>query len=279
MTPMSRRTVTFTCTLTGALLAACIGWYARYVHPYRLRIGQEVVQLPRQHPDLDGLTIAFVTDTHIGPHFDTPSLAPVIEHLRGLKPDILLLGGDYISESPRFMPDAAKAIAEMVKTSRLGAWGVFGNHDLANVREQLVEALQAIGVNLLENDAACVATGQGDLWIAGVADAMLAKPDLAQTFSRIPPDAATILLWHEPDLAPFAARFSPMLQLSGHTHGGQVRLPGLGPIALPRLGRRYVSGRYLVGDMPLYVSNGIGMYRPPVRLNCPPELTILRLIA
>ena len=279
MTTRSLRTFALLGALAGIVAGAGIAWYARFVHPFRLRIRHELFQLPRQHAALDGLTIAFVTDTHVGPHFSADDLAPVIEHLRELRPDILLLGGDYICESPRFMPDAARALAEMVPTARLGAWGVLGNHDLANIRERIVEPLQSIGVHVLENEAARVQTDRGELWIAGVADAMLAKPDLARTFADIPADAATILLWHEPDLALFAARFAPMLQLSGHTHGGQVQLPGIGAIALPKLGRRYASGSYLVGSMPLYVSNGIGMYRPPVRLNCPPELTVFRLIA
>ncbi len=279
MTIRSFRAIAVLLALAGTVLGTAVAWYARFVHPYRLRIGHEVFELPRQHAELDGLTIAFVTDTHVGPHFAAADLDPVIAQLRELKPDILLLGGDYICESPRYMADAAISIGEMVKTARFGAWGVLGNHDLANIRERVVEPLREIGVHLLENEAARVATGQGELWIAGAADAMLAKPDLKRTFAGIPVDAATILLWHEPDLAPFAARYAPMLQLSGHTHGGQVRLPRFGAITLPRLGRKYVSGRYLVGAMPLYVSNGIGMYRPPVRLNCPPELTVIHLVA
>lgn len=279
MTIRSRRAISVLLALGGVVLGAAVAWYARFVHPYRLRTGHEVFELPRNHAELDGLTIAFVTDTHIGPHFAATDLEPVIAHLRELQPDVLLLGGDYICESPRFMADAAVAIAEMVKTARFGAWGVLGNHDLANIRERIVEPLREIGVRVLENEAARVVTDRGELWIAGIADAMLAKPDLARTFANIPADAAAILLWHEPDLAPLAARYTPMLQLSGHTHGGQVRLPRLGAIALPRLGRNYVGGRYLVGAMPLYVSNGIGMYRPPVRLNCPPELTVIHLVA
>lgn len=279
MTIRSRRAIVILLALAGVVLGAAIAAYARFVHPYRLRIGHEVFQVPRQHAELDGLTIAFVTDTHVGPHFTVADLDPVIAQLRELKPDILLLGGDYISESPRFMADAAIVLGEMVKTARFGTWGILGNHDLANFRDRVVDPLVAAGVHVLENEAVRVPTDRGEIWIAGVADAMLAKPDLARTFSGIPTDAATILLWHEPDLAPFAARYAPMLQLSGHTHGGQVSVPGIGAIALPKLGRRYVSGRYLVGTMPLYVSNGIGMYRPPVRLNCPPELTVIHLVA
>ena len=279
MTIRSFRSVAFILALAGTVVGAAVGWYARFVHPYRLRVGHEVFQLPRQHAGLDGLTIAFVTDTHVGPHFAADDLEPVLQHLRELKPDVLLLGGDYICESPRFMEDAAIAVGEMVKTARFGAWGVLGNHDLANVRARIVGPLRDAGVHVLENEAARVATDRGELWSGGGADAMMAKPDLARTFAGIPVDAATILLWHEPDLAPFAARYAPMLQLSGHTHGGQVRLPRIGAIALPRLGRKYTSGRYLVGAMPLYVSNGIGMYRPPVRLNCPPELTVIHLVA
>lgn len=279
MTGRFVRGLTVLLVLAGTVLACGVAWYARYVHPYRLRVIHDVIHLPRQHQHLDGLTIAFVTDTHIGPCFAASALTPVIERLQRARPDILLMGGDYICESPRFMGEAAAVLEKMVQSARFGTWAVLGNHDLANIRERVVGPLHAIGVHVLENQSACITTDRGDLWIVGIADAMLGKPDLSRAFAQIPVQAAAIALWHEPDRAGETACFGPMLQLSGHTHGGQVRLPWVGPLALPRLGKTYVSGRYQVGDMTLYVSNGLGMYRPPVRLNCPPELTILHLVA
>ncbi|HEV2065982.1 MAG TPA: metallophosphoesterase [Thermomicrobiales bacterium] len=260
--------------LTGIVIAAA----SRFVLPFRFRLAHVVVELPRDHRALAGTTIAFVTDTHIGPHFTRDHIAPVVSMLERVKPDIILFGGDYISESPRYMEHVAPVIGAIARTARDGSWGILGNHDLSNIRHRIVGPLEAEGVRMLSNDAACVTLSGGQLWIAGLDDAILGKPDLDATFSQIPPGAMTILLWHEPDLAEDAARYAPHLQLSGHSHGGQVRLPFLGELSAPVLGRRFVQGRYQIGEMILYVSNGVGMYRPPVRFNCPPEVTLIHLV-
>jgi predicted MPP superfamily phosphohydrolase len=263
------------CSFVGGLIVA---WRARFVAPYRAQVAHVVVQLPRKHGNLAGLTIVFVTDTHVGPYFAASDLEPVIERLEHIQPDIVLFGGDAICESPRFLKHTTPVLARMAKTARYGAWGVLGNHDIANTRERVVPALESAGIAVLENQAICVETDRGPLWIVGIADALLGKPDLNRAFGAVPAEAAAICLWHEPDLAGEAAPYGAFLQLSGHTHGGQVRLPGIGPIATPTLGKRFVQGRYAIGDMELYVSPGLGVYRPPVRLNCPPELTVIRLI-
>lgn len=260
--------------LTGTIAAVA----SRFVLPFRVRLKHIFIRLPRDHRPLSGTTIAFVTDTHIGPHFTADRIASVVSMLDRVRPDIILFGGDYISESPRYMQDVAPAIGTIARTARYGSWGILGNHDLSNIRHRIVAPLEAEGVRMLVNDAACVTLPRGQLWIAGLDDAILGKPDLEATFSQIPPGAMTILLWHEPDLAEDAARYAPHLQLSGHSHGGQVRLPFLGEVSAPVLGRRFVQGRYQIGDMILYVSNGVGMYRPPVRFNCPPEVTLIHLV-
>src|SRR5690606_73782 len=172
----------------------------------------------------------------------------------------------------------APMMGRMARTARYGAWGVMGNHDLANLRGRVMPPLEDEGISLLANQAVAVETDRGPLWIVGVDEAILGSPDLDAAFKDVPVDAAAICLWHEPDLAEKAAPYGPFLQLSGHTHGGQVRLPIIGPLAAPNMGRKYVQGRFQIEDMELYVSRGLGVYRPPVRFNCSPELTIIRLL-
>ena len=259
---------------TGLLVA----WWARYRAPFRVRVRQVVVQLPRKHQGLAGLTIAFVTDTHVGPHFRASSLEPLVDDLVAMRPDVVVFGGDYISESPRFLNEAAPVLARIAQTGRYGAWGVLGNHDMANSRTRVMPALQEAGIPILVNEAVRVQTDRGALWLVGIDDGLLGEPNLDAAFAPVPPDAAAICLWHEPDRVQESAPYGAFLQLSGHTHGGQVRLPLIGPLAAPSLGETHVQGRFQVGDMELYVSPGLGIYRPPVRLNCPPELTIVRLI-
>ncbi len=262
----------------GLLVGALLAWRARFVAPYRAQVQHVLVQTPRHHRNLAGLTIAFVTDTHVGPHFAASDLEPVVIRLAEIAPDIVLFGGDYICESPRFMAEAATVLGQMAAAARFGAWGVLGNHDLANIRERVLPPLEAAGIRILTNDAACVETDRGPLWIVGLDDGLLGEVDLEAGFAKAPPGAAVMCLWHEGDRVEEAAPYGAFLQLSGHSHGGQVRLPGIGAMAAPTLGKRYPLGRYAIGDGELYVSAGLGMYRPPVRFNCPPELTIVRLI-
>ncbi len=262
----------------GFAAGVVMAWWARFIAPHRFEVRQVVVQTPRKHRKLAGLTIAFATDTHVGPHFRASDLEPVVQRLEEIRPDIVLFGGDYICESPRFMASAAPVLGRMVRSARYGAWGVMGNHDLANIRSRVVPPLEDAGIRILANEAACVETDRGPLWIVGVDDGLIGEVDLDSAFANVPPDGAAICLCHEPDRVEESAPYGAFLQLSGHSHGGQVRLPGIGPIAAPQLGKRFPLGRYQVGDGELYVSAGLGMYRPPVRFNCPPELTVIRLL-
>jgi predicted MPP superfamily phosphohydrolase len=274
---MSRRAIA---VILGslALIGLVAGWRARFVSPIRTRVTQVIMPLPRRHGHLDGITIAFVSDTHIGPHFRTDDLHPTIAALRKLHPDVLILGGDYVSESPRFIDPSISALADIAAAARYGTWAILGNHDIANTRERIEEALGKANIPVLANASAEVVTEKGALWLTGIDDAILGKPDLIGAFQSVPADAATIALWHEPDRAEEVVPFDPIFMLAGHTHGGQVRIPGIGPIAAPKLGERYVLGRYDVDGMPLYVSSGVGMYRPPVRFNCPPEVLVITLL-
>ena len=278
---MDRRTgkrLLLTFVVLACAAGVVIALLSRFVLPFRPQLKHLVVRLPRHHGNLNGTTIAFVTDTHVGPHFSADDLAPIASMLGEIQPDIILFGGDYISESPRFLEDTAPALGAIAATARFGSWGILGNHDLSNIRSRITTSLEGQGIRMLVNDAACVALPAGELWIAGIDDAILGHPVLDDAFHQIPADATTILLWHEPDLAQEAAPYGAFLQLSGHSHGGQVRIPLIGAISAPVLGRRFVQGRFEIGDMTLYVSNGIGMYRPPVRLNCPPEVTLIHLV-
>src|SRR5690606_2300904 len=129
-------------SLVGAVgVVAGAGLYARFIHPFRPRVNHQFVELPRAHKHLDGVTIAFVTDLHVGPHFTAEDLEPTIQALRHLRADIVLFGGDYISESPRYLADVQEPLTRMASTARIGSWGMLGNHDVANIRSRVMEML------------------------------------------------------------------------------------------------------------------------------------------
>jgi hypothetical protein len=132
---------------------------------------------------------------------------------------------------------------------------------------------------MLRNQSHVIERESQKLWIAGIDDALEGKADLKRTLADVPAQDATILLAHEPDFADYAARSPIDLQLSGHSHGGQVRIPGIGPIVLPAMARKYHTGLNRVGRMQVYTSCGLGVINPPVRLNCPPEVTLITLQA
>lgn len=193
------------------------------------------------------------------------------------RPDLLLLGGDFICESPRYTPEATAALRDYITAAPLGAFAVLGNHDYANDAPRLTSHFEAAGIRVLRNESARIEVHGADLWIAGIDDALLSTADPDQTFTSIPSGANAIALWHEPDWADEIVKFGPALQLSGHTHGGQFRLPLLGHLAAPKGGRRYVLGMHDVDGMPVYTSRGVGVYRPPIRVLCPPEVTLVTL--
>jgi predicted MPP superfamily phosphohydrolase len=226
---------------------------------------------------LSGLRIGFASDTHVGPFVRGADVGRALDLLVKATPDLLLLGGDFICESPRYAEEAAEALGEAARRAPLGALAVLGNHDYACDAPLLIGALERVGIRVLRNEAARVVVGERELWIAGIDDGMLGTPDQARAFAAVPPGAAALALWHEPDWAEATARHGAILQISGHSHGGQVRLPLLGGIAAPAGGRRFVSGLSDAAGMPVYTSRGVGVYRPPVRILCPPEVTLLTL--
>ena len=270
-------------TLAAGGLTASEIYRARYVYPYQPVLERFELTLPPDHPDLAGMTIAFITDTHVGPFIAVEDLARAVELLDGESPDLVLLGGDYVSESPRYSRDTTDVLAGVISAAPLGGYAVLGNHDLATSNSasltRVEEEFERAGIPVLRNQAAEVRYRGASLYIGGIDDTLLGDDQPGDAFAQIPDGAAAIALWHEPEFAELAAAQGAFAQLSGHTHGGQVRLAGIGPIGLPVHGKRYVIGHGVADGMPIYTSRGVGVYRPPARYNCPPEVTFITLIA
>jgi len=277
---MSRRSFLVGGALGGAAAAGLTlfeAYAARYVNPYKPVLERVSIPVPADHPGLAGLRIGFITDTHVGPFISADDLQRATDLIAAEQPDLILLGGDYVSESARYTADAVEVIRHLIDAAPLGGYAVLGNHDLSVSSTRVREALVAAGIPVLRNDATSVAYGGDQLWIAGIDETLLGEPRPAETFAQVPPSAAALALWHEPQFAEEAAEHGAFLQLSGHTHGGQIRIPGVGPIGLPVHGKRYVMGLEYASGMPVYTARGVGVYRPPLRFNCPPEVTLVTL--
>jgi predicted MPP superfamily phosphohydrolase len=158
-------------------------------------------------------------------------------------------------------------------------WAVLGNHDHWTDAAVVAEAVSRAGIRLLRNANGVIRRGAGRLWIAGVDDVLAEQHDLPRALAGIPNGDGVILLAHEPDFADEAALDQrPGLQLSGHSHGGQIRLPFYGATVLPRLARKYPQGLRRVGGMWLYTNRGIGTIDIPIRFNCRPEVTLFTFL-
>jgi uncharacterized protein len=251
--------------------------------PNHPRIVRQEFLLPRWPERLDGFTVALLSDFHYDPYFSVHPLQAAIPMVNGLSPDLIVLTGDFVSMPPignrRKAAVAAEPCARLLRqmTAPHGLWAVLGNHDEGTDRKYVTQTLQAENIQVLANQSEAIEREGARIWLAGVTDVLHGRADLSKTLRSVPPDEAVILLAHEPDFADEAARFPIDLQLSGHSHGGQVRIPLLPPLYLPKMAKKYYWGTYQVGPLPLYTNAGLGTFGLPMRLNCPPEITLLTL--
>jgi predicted MPP superfamily phosphohydrolase len=267
--------------VAGVAVAAGDGVLLAPNHP---RIVRREIRLRRWPQRLEGFTIAVLSDFHYDPYFSVHPLETAIAMVNSLKPDLIALGGDFVSmplvggSYPNAASHAEPCAALLAKMNAPeGLWAVLGNHDFNTDPRHVTHALEAQGITVLANRAVAISRQGARFWLAGVNDVLSETADLGQTVRGIPEGEATVLLAHEPDYADFVAQYPVDLQISGHSHGGQVRLPLLPPLFLPELARKYFLGLYQIGSLTLYTNAGIGTVGVPVRLNCPPEITLITL--
>lgn len=282
----------------GTLLAGALGSYAFAVEPlYRLTVSRYRIRTPRlaglRSHDGGPLRIAVLADFHAcEPWMPVARINEIVETTNALNPDATVLLGDYVAGLKRFrstivpMRQWSDALAHL--RAPLGVHAILGNHDWWVDGPAVSGHLNRVGIQVLENQAvALVAPSGNQFWLAGLGD-QLALPlgggrfrgvdDLAGTMNHITDDQSpVIMLAHEPDIFPdMPARVD--LTLSGHTHGGQVRLPFLGsPIVPSRYGQRYAYGHVSEANGQMVVSGGLGCSMLPVRFGVPPEIVMIEV--
>lgn len=245
--------------------------YGSIIEKRRLDITRRAIPLPERHAALDGLKIAVMGDFHHDDFGDNSLVRRAVKAINGENVDFVYLVGDYISEDAAAIVPLCGELSDL--RSSFGTFGVMGNHDRWHPDPILPATLADAGVRLLTNQAQefehFAIVGMDSLWGG--------TPDLPFALEKIDPDKPVILGWHEPDT--FATHSDPriVLQVSGHTHGGQICAPVYGPILLPEHGRKYPYGHYQRGDSSLFVTRGIGTLNIPARFLCPPEVAILTL--
>ena len=253
------------------------------LEPNRPRIVRQEFFLPRWPERLNGFTVALLSDFHYDPYFSAHPLHAAIPMVNGLRPDLIVLGGDFVSVpligDEKKAAFAAEPCARLLRqmTAPHGLWAVMGNHDDGTDLKHVTRALQAENIQVLANQSAAIERDGARFWLSGVNDVLSKTADLSKTLIPVPAGEAIILLAHEPDFADEASRFPIDLQLSGHSDGGQIRGPLLPPLYLPTMAKKYVWGAYPLGPLTLYTNAGLGTVAVPMRLNCPPEITLLTL--
>jgi len=225
---------------------------------------------------LEGFTILQMSDIHLRP-FTRPELVKkAVEMSNRLRPDLVALTGDYVWRDQEAAFELAPILAGL--DARYGVYSVLGNHDLWLDVRVIKSAFADAGLPVLINEGLEVNTGNGSLYLAGLDDGWSGKMDLNKALENAPAGAPVVLRLHEPDLVNQTSRDPRVaLQRSGHTHGGQIRIPGKPPILSPHLGKKYDQGLFRVNDTWLYTNRGLGVISIPLRYNCPPEITLLTL--
>jgi predicted MPP superfamily phosphohydrolase len=265
-------------TIIGGGIALAGGYgYSTQIEPGWLTIERVQVPIKNLKAGLEGLKIVQLSDIHLHPYIQLEFVQKAIALANDLQPDLVVLTGDYVLADAASIYELAPALAAL--NTRYGIFAVLGNHDLWTNATVVRSGLQQAGLPVLVNEGLTLGIGRETLYLAGLDDGWDGRPDLKAALAKLPADTPAILLAHEPDLADNVALDGRIaLQLSGHTHGGQVRLPGFGAPVLPRFGKKYDQGLHRVGDMWVYTNRGVGMIGPPIRFNCPPEITEIVLI-
>ena len=253
-----------------AMAALAVGLLGIWPRPRVRRVRLAFPDLP---PALVGITIAQLSDLHIGPFVSEAKIGSWVERANGLDADLVCVTGDLIASGMEGVPAVARALGGL--RARRGVFACMGNHDYFGAGEPLVRALEEAGLTVLRNEGQAFPDG---LFVAGADDTWTDRADVTRAVRRRPDGAFTVLLAHDPKLFPTAAAHGVELTLSGHTHAGQLALPFFeARFNLARLVHRYSLGIYRDGKSLLYVNPGLGTTGPPVRIGARAEITLFTL--
>lgn len=265
----------------GAALTGGGGWlYATQIEPHWLEVTEREIFLPRLARAFDGYRLVHFSDIHADSGMNAERIRAVCEVVNALRPDCIAITGDFVSRLPiQAQIDDLRATLPTLRAPD-GVVAVLGNHDHWTSRTSIRRLLAECGIVNVSNGMQTVTRGADSLHLCGVDDVWERFNRLGDVLTKLPAAGAAVLLAHEPDYADTVVRANRFdLQLSGHTHGGQVVLPdGRRPV-LPYLGQKYPAGLYQVGNMQVYTTRGVGMVPPKVRFNCRPEVSVLTLRA
>lgn len=253
--------------------------------PHECVVSEVEVRLKRLPSAFDGLRLAQLSDIHFNSFMTADHLNQVIERTNAQKPDLVVLTGDFVTAAPQMRDRMARAeqawpCADVLRriACPLGCFAVLGNHDYDTNADVITEALSTRSrIQVLRNRAIGIERDGARLWLAGIDNVTTRHAKPVDALFGVPNQECTLVAVHEPDFADEMRKFPVDFQISGHSHGGQVRMPGVGALYLPRWARKYPMGHYKFGEFQLYTNRGIGVIGLPMRFLCPPEITVFTL--
>jgi predicted MPP superfamily phosphohydrolase len=270
--------------LGSGVTAAGLALYAGEVARHEIDVIQRPIAIRNLPGAFYGFRIVQISDIHIDEYTEPYFVDRIVKRVNALNPDLVLITGDFVTLGAFTFISANHAIhrcAEILATLTCPLrYCILGNHDVGVGAPLVIDALQRNHLPVLVNQQVPIERNGSRLWLGGVEDPGTSHPDLNLTIPA-QPDGPVILMAHEPDYVNDVLKHprAPLvdLMLAGHSHGGQIRLPFLGPLVLPPMGRLYPEGHYHLKNIQLYVNRGLGTVGLPFRLNCPPEITVITL--
>lgn len=267
--------------ISGAAVIASmvsVPLYSFFFERFWLDINKIQLSFPQLPPSFSGMKIVHFSDLHLGAFFDVDHLQKIVNHINSLKPDLICFTGDLVEDGTEILDKSIPILQQL--HAPLGKIAIFGNHDYRIGKQQDVEdALKQSGFVFLQNNHTSINLLGEKIYVAGTDDMFGGGSDIPKAIEGIPANQFTILLAHEPDLADIAVQHWIHLQLSGHSHGGQIRVPFVGALFTPDGAKKYIDGLFPFRDsnFKLYVNRGIGTTALPFRFHCRPELTMITL--
>jgi uncharacterized protein len=252
--------------------------YAREVETRWVEVKPVELTLPRLAPEFDGYRVVQFGDVHLDDWSKPERLHRIVDKVNEQRPDLVAITGDFASYSAREFDEERLIEALRRLGARDGCVAILGNHDYLTDVKLVRRCIREGGVEELINSVRTLRRGEASLHVAGIDDVMEGRSRLDLVLEKLPEGGAAILLAHEPDFADVSAatgRFD--LQLSGHSHGGQVGVPFLRRLVLPPFSQRYTRGLYDVRGMIQYTNRGLGFVHARLRFLCRPEITVLTL--
>lgn len=273
---IDRRQFVLGLAAAGLVGASGVSTYANLIEPYNYQITATDIFLPDLPSRFENFRITQLTDLHHSALVSIEQIRRVVALAESTKPDMFVLTGDYTTARRRYIEPCAEALSALVAPE--GVWAVRGNHDHNNDPELTSRALERVKINVLNNANTKIMRGPDALQLIGIDDWSWAGTNWRRAMNGVDRAQPSVLLSHEPEVVDTDEVKGVSLLLSGHTHGGQINLPVVGPPAAYFMhGLKYLRGLYDVGGTQLYVSRGTGMIGLPVRIGARPEIAVLTL--